>query len=580
MPLPVNPATVRRAAFVFGAPVALATLFLLALWLTGGLTSAGGGEEIVVNSPGDAADPTPNDGECSSPCSLRAAIQSANSNPGPDIIIFNIPGDGPHTITPGSPLPEVTDPVTIDGYTQPGAQPNTLGPKQGTNATLMIEIEGSNAGAGASGLTLAGGDHVVKGLVINRFDASGILLHDSEESSINDRNVVSGNFLGTAVDGMTALGNGVGVTIDVSWWNLIGGTSPGDNNLISGNGIGIVMTGNSMQNNVRGSIIGAARDGDTPLPNESHGVQLKDGALCNTIGMESVPGENIISFNGGAGVAMEDDTGINNYVDPNEMHDNGGLGIDLGNDGVTPNDENDLDTGPNDMQNYPVITSAVVHDDFDTLIVTGFLDSLPNTFMNLFFFINEECDPSGHGEGFEFIHSERFTTDSTGDEDFGYNIFSDAQPGDIITASLSTPESTSEFSACVTIESATPGTPTPTPTPTGQTPTPTPTGQTPTPTPTPTEPAQLTQGDVTCNNDVGATDALADLQHVAGLDPNQEPNCPEIGAALPAGGDPPIFGDVDCDGDVDATDALKILQHIAAIPYTQTEPCPNIGEPL
>ena len=52
--------------------------------------------------------------------SLRQAIQSANSLPGPDLIQFNIPGTGVHTIVAGSDLPFVTDALTIDGTSQPG----------------------------------------------------------------------------------------------------------------------------------------------------------------------------------------------------------------------------------------------------------------------------------------------------------------------------------------------------------------------------------------------------------------------------------------------------------------------------
>jgi hypothetical protein len=116
----------------------------------------------------------------------------------------------------------------------------------------------------------------------------------------------------------------------------------------------------------------------------------------------------------------------------------------------------------------------------------------------------------------------------------------------------------------------------PTPTPT-QSPTPTPTTG---PTPTPTDGAELTQGDNDCDGDEDATDALKTLQDIAAIDYNQEPGCPEIGGAVPAGEPPEVFGDVDCDGDVDATDALKLLQHIAAIPFNQSEPCTDIGDPF
>ena len=53
--------------------------------------------------------------------SLRQAITDANAGPGAETICFDIPGDGPHTIQPLSALPSISDPVTIDGLTQPGA---------------------------------------------------------------------------------------------------------------------------------------------------------------------------------------------------------------------------------------------------------------------------------------------------------------------------------------------------------------------------------------------------------------------------------------------------------------------------
>lgn len=524
---------------------------LAAVWLLTGVSHAT--DQIVVDSAGDAANATPGDGTCDAVgggCTLRAAIDVANSIPGTDTIVFNIPGDGPHTISPASPLPQLTESAIIDGYTQPGAEANTLGALQGTDAVLMIEIEGSNAGADANGIVVNGGGSTVRGLVINRFDGSGIVLADGEDNTFGNGNNVQGNFLGTDVTGENARGNGTGVTIDTSWWNIIGGTSPAYNNLVSGNTVGLEMTGNSMQNNVRNSIFGAARDGDTPLPNTSHGILLSDGALCNTIGGEQFAMQNIIAYNGGDGVSMEDGVGINNYVDPNEMHDNAGLGIDLNNDGVTPNDPDDLDSGPNDLQNYPVLTSARVNEDFGNIVIEGTLDSIPNAFMNTFFFLSDECDPSGYGEGFEFIGKELFNSGATGDHDFSVPLVTDAKPGQYITATVSSPESTSEFSECMPVTAID---------------------------------MQYLRGDSNCDEDIGATDALSDLQFVAGFEPQQQPGCPAIGSPIPStlpAGETPIFGDADCDGDVDATDALKVLQYIAGIPYTQTPPCTPIGDPL
>ena len=144
------------------------------------------------------------------------------------------------------------------------------------------------------------------------------------------------------------------------------------------------------------------------------------------------------------------------------------------------------------------------------------------------------------------------------------------------------------FEAIVPTPSPT-SSPTPTPTPTGQTPTPTQTlapGETPEPTPTPTSiPVdQLVQGDNDCDGDTDSVDALTGLRHIASFSTNQQPGCPALGGALPAAapaGDPPgLFGDVDCDDDVDAVDALGILRKVVAFSVSQNEPCADIGEPL
>src|SRR5262245_34937702 len=113
---------------------------------------------------------------------------------GPDLITFNISGTTVHTIRPTSKLPSITDPVVIDGYTQPGASPNTLA--TGDNAVLKIELSGTSA-PGTDGLVISGGGTTVRGLVINGFqEATGFgggtpifLLNLGN----NANNVVAGN---------------------------------------------------------------------------------------------------------------------------------------------------------------------------------------------------------------------------------------------------------------------------------------------------------------------------------------------------------------------------------------------------
>src|SRR5215218_4606694 len=116
-------------------------------------------------------------------CTLRAAIQQANVSAGADTINFNISGTGVHTISPASALPHITTPVIINGYSQPGSSVNKLA--KGTNAKLLIEINGNNAG-GASGLFIVASDSVVKGLVINRFNFAAIRIQPEFEDGPAD----------------------------------------------------------------------------------------------------------------------------------------------------------------------------------------------------------------------------------------------------------------------------------------------------------------------------------------------------------------------------------------------------------
>lgn len=131
-------------------------------------------------------------------CTLRAAIQEANANPGADTINFLIPptdpgcnaGNGVCTISPASALPAITEQVTINGYSPPGSTPNTLA--TGNNAALKIELSGANAGAPAPGIRITGGSNsVVKGLIINRWGSDGFNVGASG-------NRIEGNYIGTA----------------------------------------------------------------------------------------------------------------------------------------------------------------------------------------------------------------------------------------------------------------------------------------------------------------------------------------------------------------------------------------------
>jgi len=264
---------------------------------------------FIVNSSDDV-----DDGTCDAiHCSLREALNAANTNPGLDEIDFNISGAGPHTIQPASALPSITDPVIIDGYTQPGASPNTNPPGLGSNAVLQIEIDGSNAGTGASGLTISAGSSTVRGLVINRFNVYGILL------DTNGGNVIEGNFIGTDPTGTTALANtDVGVAIGGSTNNRIGGVTPRARNVISGNSLyGVRIGGGTATGNlVQGNYIGTDATGTSALGN-IYGVALSDGASNNTIGGTTSAERNLISGNTGHGVLMTESATTGNLVQGN-----------------------------------------------------------------------------------------------------------------------------------------------------------------------------------------------------------------------------------------------------------------------
>jgi titin len=239
--------------------------------------------------------------------SLRAAISNANVTAGSDTINFSIAGAGVHTIKPASALPDITDPVVIDGYTQPGTSMNTL--TNGENAVLLIVLNGSVAGAGVNGLAIDAGNSTVRGLVINGFSSDGIALFTA------GGNLIEGNFIGTDATGKLAVtnsGDGVGITVPN---NLIGGDTPASRNLISGNaqrGVDLANA-NVTATLVKGNFIGTDATGTNALPNGFEGVAIFDGT-GNIIGTPAPYVSNLISGNGGGGVGINGSNCTGNLV--------------------------------------------------------------------------------------------------------------------------------------------------------------------------------------------------------------------------------------------------------------------------
>ncbi len=286
-------------------------------------------DALVVNTTADTDDQACDlDG-----CSLREAINAANTKLEIDMIVFAIAGSWPHTLALKSPLPALTAPVRIDATTQPGtlcpaeiAVPPLLpldpladlqrlrnplhAPLADTppipvmTPTLAIELDGSGAGSGAAGLTLLGGDSVVRGLAVNRFDGPGIAIADGAG------NTVSCSMIGTDPAGSLDRGNGgAGIAITNSANNVIGGLAAADRNVISGNaGDGIVISAaGATHNALIGNFIGTDATGLLALGNAGVGIHALQ-ASASVIGGSERAALNLIADNALGGVQIDGGT--------------------------------------------------------------------------------------------------------------------------------------------------------------------------------------------------------------------------------------------------------------------------------
>lgn len=273
--------------------------------------------------------------------------------------------------------------------------------------------------------------------------------------------VVEGNFIGTDSGGTADVGNGAD---GVNFFGAINNAVQG--NVISGNGRYGVGFQNffgepiTMGNVIRGNRIGTDVTGTAALPNDDAGVHFQPGngpgINDNTIGGTAAGDGNTIRFNGGDGITVEGTGGGNgNRFLGNSIDLNGQLGIDLEDDGVTPNDPGDPDTGANHRQNYPLLTSAGVG---AVTIVSGTLNSTPARTFRVEFFGSPAADPSGFGEGRIFLGFATVTTDAGGNAAFSASV-APVPLGSAVTATATDnlTSDTSEFSnAVVAIVAPTP----------------------------------------------------------------------------------------------------------------------------
>ena len=436
--------------------------------------------------------------------SLRQAILDANGAPnseeGPDKIHFDIPGAGVQTIAPASALPAITDPVILDGYTQPGASANTQ--TTGSDAVLRIQLSGTNApGSTAFSLNSTADNSLLRGLVINDGFGIGIFV-DGASGTIIQGNYIGTNPAGTAAApiGTFALFGSTGIYLNNAPDTQIGGTDPSERNVIAGidgDGIGL-WNGQTTGTLIQGNYIGVGADGVTALPNggtggsfgvDGGGITLRNftsgtqiggtaagaGNIIannapvgifiysgnntmisgNTVRDNAESGvflagsghsveENVIADNGGSGVLVHT-ASSNNNIRRNSIFGNTGPDIDLGGDGVTFNHIG-LIPGPNNYQNYPILSVAA--SDGNTLRVAGGLVSEAGQTYTIDIFENDTCHPTFFGGGQTYFGSFQVTTDGN-----GLAIFDEAlNNGTVeplgITATATGSHGTSEFSYC------------------------------------------------------------------------------------------------------------------------------------
>jgi uncharacterized repeat protein (TIGR01451 family) len=242
---------------------------------------------------------------------------------------------------------------------------------------IGTDLTGSSAVGNVKGITLMqdAGSNTIGGVspsdrnVISGNTGSGILLSGGSNISVDDargrietntldkvvNNSVLGNYIGVAANGASTLGNAIGVELSDDAEDTIV-----DGNVISGNGAGIVLGGSSVTGTtIQSNLIGVAADGTTAAGNVNSAITL-NGSSNNLIGGTGAGEGNDISHNGGAGVRITG-AGTGNVILGNSMHAYGTLPIDLDGDGADVQDAGDADTGGNNNQNYPLISSANVN---------------------------------------------------------------------------------------------------------------------------------------------------------------------------------------------------------------------------
>jgi len=342
----------------------------------------------------------------------------------------------------------------------------------GSSSVQNVLIQGNYIGTNAAGSAAvgnAGGIYVaVAGQVINSTISGNLISGNTYDgitylaaSSVGT--AIAGNRIGADSTGLHALGNGAtGIVLEGSGL-LVGGTTAGAGNIISANGLGgiLIITNSQPLSNdtVEGNLIGTDANGQATLGNTGDGVQISNGdganAHDNLIGGAAAGVGNIIAGNTGNGVSVFGPGAFNNRIQDNSIFANSGLGIDLGDDGVSTNAHNDAanHNGPNELMNFPVITGA--NSSPTDTNVSGTLDTntvggpYPNgTTITLDFYASTAPDPTGYGQGQTWLGYRTLTVDGTGSMSFTFTGLAALPAGEGYVTATATDGAgnTSEFS--------------------------------------------------------------------------------------------------------------------------------------
>ncbi len=277
--------------------------------------------------------------------------------------------------------------------------------------------------------------------------------------------IIRGNRIGTDITGLLARPNTFGIEITGNGLfdgsATIGGTGANEGNVISGNQSDAVRVSLSTAT-LQGNRIGVSSGGGA-LGNGGFGVFVDSGLAA--VGGTTAGAGNIIANNGDTGVQVRvGSAGVHNASEAailgNSITANAQLGINnSASDLVTPNDPGDGDSGPNDLQNFPVITAAALAS--GNLTVSGTLNSTASATFRVEIFSNAACDASGFGEGETFLGAVDVTTDGSGNGAFGPTVLAIPAGQPVITATATNPANhTSELSSCVVAAGGPPPLPT------------------------------------------------------------------------------------------------------------------------